>query len=692
MAYTLTFTTNNVSLYSEWKKNGSTVISHATTDTATRTIAVSGLPNNAIIQSANVSVQIKGSAAYGTNFAKSTLNGTTVTGSGSQDSYNTNIVPITVSGNGDVTLTFVYQANEDVGVRTGTNTYSFTADYENITLTITYALPGPPTVTSGWYTCTVENTGTSFSGADYVVGQSKIKVDFNPSKVTVATGASISSFSITYNGTTQTGAYSSGHVYLTTTAKVTGTSSTITLNVTDSNGLSTTATATISAYAYSQPTITGISVYRSNSSKTASETGTYITAKATANFTALGSWNTCTLTAKYKPQGGSYGAAVTLANNTATLINSTALSATTTYIVRLEATDRAGNTASYETTIYATVQNPPTVSSGWYALSPYNTGTKVAGFNGYIVGYSKVQAVFDPSKVTCMTGATIASFSITYNGATTTGAYSSGNVTIRSGTVSSESSSITLRVTDSNGKSTTATATISAYAYSPPTLSNISVYRSDSNKQAAEDGAYITAKATATFPGLGGNNYGTLTAQYRTASASSFGSAVTLTSGTAAIINSSVISTTTSYVVRITATDRFGTTATYDQTVYSIAYPLHIKNGGTGIAFGKTAETNNLVDSAWDMRAPVFIANGGFQTGSMLLRAGSQSSAFIPNLPSGVSYGRVLKFGGDSTSTTDRYYMFLKNPSSTAMRFYIGYQSASSSTVRWFMFEANEVT
>ena len=693
MAYTLSFTTTNVSLTSYWSKNGSTVTSHATTATASRTISVSGIPNNAIIQSAVVTTGMRGAASYGTNYEISTLNGTTCNSSGG-DSLYTNSVSVTVTGNGDITLTFVYKANEYVGTAAGAHDYSFNTNFENITLTVTYTLPGPPSVSSGWYTLSASNTGSLSGATIYVVGYSKIYVDFNPSKVTPQGSATIASFSITYNGTTQTQNYSSGHVYITSTNAVTGTSSSITLKVTDSAGQYTTATASISAYTYSQPTITNASVYRSTSGKVESASGTYITAKATRNYAALGTWNTCTLKAKYKPQGGSFSTAVDLTDNTLTLINSSALSAQTTYIVRIEATDRMGNTASYEQTIYATA-TPPVVSSGWYTCSAYNTGTAVADYTGYAVGYSKVSVAFDPTKVTVFTGASIASFSITYNGTTTTQNYSSGTVTIRSGVVGSTSSSILVKVTDSNGLSTTATKTITAYAYSKPTITGISIYRSDSSKAADEDGAYITVKGTKNFSSLNSWNTCTLTAQYKAASSSTYGTAVSLTDNTLTIINSSAVSTSTSYDVKLTATDRAGNTATYVQRVNSKAYPLHIKTGGTGIAFGKMAETASLLDSAWDMKAPLIEATDGFRTGSAnqsILRAGAQNAAFIPNLPSGVSYGRVLKFGPDVTTNIDRYYLFLKNPGTDAMRLYIGYQSINSATVRWFMLEAPEVT
>ena len=138
--YTATFPAEpfSVALSSTWTKNGSTVVSHATTGTDTKEIVVSGLPDDAQIIRAVLTVKMKGVAAYGSNYEICTVNGETVNSSGSQDTYATNQVRLEVLGNRTVTLTFVYKGNEYVGTQSGTHTYTYTANFEAIQLTVEY--------------------------------------------------------------------------------------------------------------------------------------------------------------------------------------------------------------------------------------------------------------------------------------------------------------------------------------------------------------------------------------------------------------------------------------------------------------------------------------------------------------------------------------------------------------------------
>lgn len=206
----------------------------------------------------------------------------------------------------------------------------------------------PPSVSAGWFTVARDNSGTAASGiTEWVKGFSKARVTFDPSKVTTSYPSTGCTFSIIYNGVeTQ----ASGNVAATGT--ITDASATITIKATENyEGAITTTTQTISLLQYNPPTITGAQVYRSNASKAASDTGQYITAKATPGFTSLNGKNRATLTAKYKPVGGSYGSAVTLSSNTLTIINASTISTLTSYTVLLEVSDLLGYKATYEANV-----------------------------------------------------------------------------------------------------------------------------------------------------------------------------------------------------------------------------------------------------------------------------------------------------------------------------------------------------
>ena len=259
---------------------------------------------------------------------------------------------------------------------------------------------------------------------------------------------------------------------------------------------------------------------------------------------------------------------------------------------------RDAATYTYNVTIGAKTQiPPPSVSDGWFSVARDNSGTPASGITEWVCGYSKAKVTFDPSKVTVDSTATISSFSVTYDGFQTT---ATDNVAT-TGVITDKSAKLTLTVTDSLGKSTSDTYTITALPYSNPTLTNVSVYRSDSLMASSDEGNYLTVKGTPGFTSLNGKNSITFTVAYKQSGASSFGDEVGLESDTLTIINSTEVSNTESYVVRLTVTDALGNKAIYEQIVSTKSVAFHLKNGGNGAAFGKFSEADNTLEVLWDL-------------------------------------------------------------------------------------------
>lgn len=197
-----------------------------------------------------------------------------------------------------------------------------------------------PVVSSGWVSLAPYNTGAVSGFTGYVKGYSRAQATFNSSKISMtnAVGASIASYFVTCQGTTD-----SSSPYQ--TPVLTSTSVSVTCTVKDSRGRTASQAFTLSVYDYSKPSLYGISVFRCTETGTASEDGTCYSAKATRTFSSLNGQNTCTLKVSHAQSGGSYGTEYTLTSGTARVIGS--LSVDKSYTVRIIATDSLGNSATY---------------------------------------------------------------------------------------------------------------------------------------------------------------------------------------------------------------------------------------------------------------------------------------------------------------------------------------------------------
>ena len=230
-------------------------------------------------------------------------------------------------------------ANQIPNSKTGTctitcTTYSGSTQIGTKTTTITLTVPSSAAPTLSVASAVVDG----FSG-HYLQGKSKCKLTFTASG---QYGASISSRTV--NGTAVSSPWTSG--ILTSSGSVS-----YTCAVTDSRGYSKSVTVSITVDAYSNPMLTAVSVFRCNSGGTAADDGTYISAKATANYSSVGGINSATLTYKYRVKNGAWSAATTMTSGTASVFGAGAISITSSYEVLLTITDSVGNSAQTTITI-----------------------------------------------------------------------------------------------------------------------------------------------------------------------------------------------------------------------------------------------------------------------------------------------------------------------------------------------------
>ena len=248
-----------------------------------------------------------------------------------------------------------------------------------------------------------------------------------------------------------------------------------------------------------------------------------------------------------------------------------------------------GNTSLGTTSITKTLSVPdsikPTVSSATYANTNNSLGVYVATLSAV-----RVTAI----SATAGTGATIQSYSTTFNGQTYNGTSFTTAIPATSG-----SYNLVITVTDSRGRTGTKTYTITYAAYSAPTLSFTAV-RSDASGNADDTGAYMkftmTGTACSVKSGSTEKNSATGKIEYRTVGSNSWTTLNATASGRTATYSGVVAAAVSnSFEVVASVTDGINTTTVKNVIVSSASYPMTFYRGGKGVAFGRVANKNGFV-------------------------------------------------------------------------------------------------
>ncbi len=207
---------------------------------------------------------------------------------------------------------------------------------------ISLAVPSSvvPTLT---YTMQEGVSGLAAKIGAYVQSKSKLKVTITPSG---AYGSTIASVTTTVNDATYTSTSF-------TTAELNGSGTkTMKIVVKDSRGRTATTNVSYSVLAYSAPSLSGVSVYRCNSSGAASHTGTYVAVTLTGAVTALNNRNDVAFKVGYKRKTATDYTVTTLSTSgysvsSTRFIVGGSLSNQYAYDIRVEAKDYFSSTYAY---------------------------------------------------------------------------------------------------------------------------------------------------------------------------------------------------------------------------------------------------------------------------------------------------------------------------------------------------------
>ena len=340
-----------------------------------------------------------------------------------------------------------------------------------------------------------------------------------------------------------------------------------------------------------------------------------------------------------------------------------------------------GNTSLGTTSITKTLTVPdsikPTVSSATYANTNNSLGVYVATLSAV-----RVTAI----SATAGTGATIQSYSTTFNGQTYNGTSFTTAIPATSG-----SYNLVITVTDSRGRTGTKTYTIAYVAYSAPTLSFTAV-RTDASGNADDTGAYMkftmTGTACSVKSGSTEKNSATGKIEYRKVGDSTWTTLNATASGLNATYSGVVAAAASdAYEVIASVTDKAGTTTVKNATVSSASYPMTFYRGGKGVAFGRVANKNGFV---CEMDAEF---TGGFKANGVRLLGGTTTIANGTNLNTLTTLGEYVVYDVDAKTCTNTPWGTAASNNATAFRLTVerSLRSGDSRYLRQTLFPYNSV-
>lgn len=262
-------------------------------------------------------------------------------------------------------------------------------------------------------------------------------------------------------------------------------------------------------------------------------------------------------------------------------------------------------------TVTLTLTVPSTVVPTISTISATEATSGIAAqFGAYVRTKSTVTVTISASGTQ---GSSISSYRTTIAGATYTAA------TFTTATLNTAgSNTISVTVTDSRGRTATKTSTITVVDYSPPSLTHLSAQRCNSDGSAAQmDGTKVRITTAGSVSSVGSKNTVSCTVYYKLSTATSWSTSTTLSASNYAVVATNKLLGQTfdalkSYDIKVRLTDFFGYV---EQTVNvgTKQVMMDFYKDGSGIAFGKVAESSSKVEFGWPLvlSEPLSIAQGG---------------------------------------------------------------------------------
>ena len=251
---------------------------------------------------------------------------------------------------------------------------------------------------------------------------------------------------------------------------------------------------------------------------------------------------------------------------------------------------------------------------GTVTLDPVNITTR-DGTSRNILVKNKNKVSVSISGCEPGTGSTIKSYTFAVLSGSTTIATSTTTSTSVSFGPFSQIGTLKFRVTVTDQRNRTASNTgselsLECYDYEAPYFSVFNAYRANSDGTENSNGTYLKCDYTSKYSSVNSTNNVSITTHYCDKTSSS------------TLINLGENNST--YQVYLTITDNYGgTNKSSIVTVFGQSRILNITSDGTGVAFGKMAESNELFECRW----PVKLNDDCKISGNLTVGASTQSIA-----------------------------------------------------------------
>lgn len=219
-----------------------------------------------------------------------------------------------------------------------------------------------------------------------------------------------------------------------------------------------------------------------------------------------------------------------------------------------------------------------------------------AQFDAYVQGKSKLAVEING---TGASGSTITAYQATLDGVAYTGQKFTTELLTTAGILE-----LKVRVQDSRGRwSDYMSIDVEVLEYSTPKIQGFTVYRSDANGNAKNDGEYLTAALQYSVSPLGGKNTARAVVSYDQAPADGYTALLSYTDlsmDRTVTPTGKTFTTDSQFDLQLVVTDWFGATATSYALLPTADVVFDVSADGSAISFGKVSEVANSMEVARD--------------------------------------------------------------------------------------------